>query len=316
MKIKLTSTVLALLCATITLNATDRVTLKAAKSSSSYYQMAVQIGENIKKASKNDISVTIEESQGSVQNVKEAKRRLGNYMFTTPPVLLRLAKGQKGVFKNDNPKDFDKVRSLFPIPYLTMHFVARSDANINTFSDLKGKSMLVAKGTYGGREAKKYIQALGLEGEVKLVEAELSNAVAALKNGQIDAFATSGSYPAPNVIEAAASADIKIISLTDEEIAKTKRDKIVIPANTYSKVSTEISTTTLPVGVYTTTNMSKELAYKITKDFWESKPILDKQNLWWKSVGFKNLSMFKTKLHEGALKYYKEVKADIPKDLK
>lgn len=316
MKRKLVSACLAVLCVGTGLNATQRVTLKAAKSSSSYYQMAVQIGENIKKMSKNDISVTIEESQGSVQNVKEARRREGNYMFTTPPVLLKLAKVQKGPFKKDNPKDFDKVRSLFPIPYLTMHFVVRSDVKINSFEDLKGKSLLVAKGTYGGREAKKYIKALGLEGKVKLVDAELSNAVAALKNGQIDAFATSGSYPAPNVIEAAASADVKLISLSDEQIAKTKRDKIIIPANTYGKITTDTATTTLPVGVYTTTNMSDELAYKITKDFWESKPVLDKQNSWWKSVTFKNLSMFKTKLHKGALKYYEEVKADIPKDIK
>ncbi len=298
------------------LQAVEKVTLKAAKSSSSYYQMAVGIGENIKKTSKNTISITIEESQGSVQNVKEAKRRAGNYMFTTPPILLKLAKAQKGPFKKDNPKDFDKVRSLFPIPYLTMHFVVRKDSNINKFEDLNGKTLLIAKGTYGGREAVKYIKALGLEGKVKLVKAELSNAVAALKNGQIDAFATSGSYPAPNVIEAVASADVALISLSDEQIAKTKRDKIIIPANTYAKITKDISTTTLPVGVYTTTNMSESLAYNITKDFWESKPALDKQNSWWKSVSFENLSMFKTKLHKGALKYYEEQKVNIPKDIR
>jgi hypothetical protein len=39
---------------------------------------------------------------------------------------------------------------------------------------------------------------------VTIADAELSNAVAALKNGQIDGFVTAGSYPAPNVIEAAA----------------------------------------------------------------------------------------------------------------
>ncbi len=305
-----------MLCVGVGMSAAEKVTLKAAKSSSSYYQMAVGIGENIKKASKNSISVTIEESQGSVQNVKEVKRRKGNYLFTTPPVLLKLAKAKKGPFKTDNPASFDKVRALFPIPFLTMHFVARKDSNIKKFSDLKGKRLLIAKGTFGGREAIKYIRLLGLEGKVKVVKAELSNAVAALKNGQIDAFATSGSYPAPNVIEAAASADIELISLSDDEIAKTKRDKLVIPANTYGKIKKDIATTTLPVGVYTTTDVSEDLAYKITKYFWESKPQLEKQNSWWKSVTYKNLSIFKTKLHKGALKYYKEQKVDMLKDEK
>ncbi len=306
----------ALLFVGVNIYASNKVTLKAAKSSSSYYQMAVGIGENIKKASKNSISTTIEESQGSVQNVKEVKRRKGNYLFTTPPVLLKLAKAKKGPFKTDNPASFDKVRSLFPIPFLTMHFVARKDSKIKKFEDLNGKTLLVAKGTFGGREAVKYIKLLGLSNKVQVVRAELSNAVAALKNNQIDAFATSGSYPAPNVIEAAATTDIELISLSDEQIAKTKRDKLVIPANTYAKITKDISTTTLPVGVYTTSDLSEDLAYKITKYFWESKSRLEKQNSWWKSVTYKNLSMFKTKLHKGALRYYKEQKVDIPKDIR
>ena len=66
--------------------AETRVTYKSAKTTSSYYQMAVQIAEAMKKGSNGDIIVTVEESQGSVQNVKEAAKRKGNYVFTTPPV--------------------------------------------------------------------------------------------------------------------------------------------------------------------------------------------------------------------------------------
>ncbi|MGB7404034.1 MAG: TAXI family TRAP transporter solute-binding subunit [Arcobacter sp.] len=297
-------------------NASERITLKAAKSTSSYYQMAVQIGEDVSKASNKDLSVTIEESQGSVQNVKEVKKRKGNYVFTTPPALIGLAKNKKAMFKNDNPEDYAKIRSLFPIPYLTMHMVVRADSGIKTFSDLKGKSLLIGKGSFGAKEAKKYIELFGLKDDVKLIGAELSGAVTALKNGQIDGFATSGSYPAPNVIEASASDKIRLLSMTDEQIAKTKRDKIIIPAGTYTGVDEDVSTTTLPVGVYTTTNMSEETAYKLTKAFWESKPQLEKQNIWWKAITFKNLNMFKTKLHKGALKYYMEVNATIPQSLK
>lgn len=272
MKIK--ALTIALIASTLVSNlSAQRVTLKAAKSSSSYYQMAVQVGENIAKATNKELSITIEESQGSVQNVKEVRKRVGNYVFTTPPVLLKLAKTNKAMFKTDNSKDYEKVRALFPMPYLTMHIVVRKDSNINSFEDLKGKSLLVGKGSFGAREAKKYIKLFGLREDVKLINAELSGAVAALKNGQIDGFATSGSYPAPNVIEAAASANIKILNMSDEQIALTKRDKIVIPAKTYANIDEDIKTTTLPVGVYTTTNMSEDTAYKFTKAFWESKKL-------------------------------------------
>ncbi len=64
-------------------HAETRVTYKSAKSTSSYYQMAVQIAEAMKAGSNGDIIVTVEESQGSVQNVMEAKVRGGDYVFTT-----------------------------------------------------------------------------------------------------------------------------------------------------------------------------------------------------------------------------------------
>jgi len=296
--------------------ASTRITYKSAKSSSSYYQMAVQVGENVNKATNGNLSVTVEESQGSVQNVKEARKRIGNYVFTTPPVLVKLALVKKAMFKKDNPKDYQKIRALFPIPFLTMHFVVRADSHINTFADLAGKSILIGEGSFGAKEATKYIKLFGLEGKVKPIRAELSSAVAALKNGQIDGFATAGSYPAPNVIEAAASTKIKILSMSKAELKKTKRDQLIIPAGTYPGIDHDIVTTTLPVGVYTTTNMSDKTAYELTKAFWESKKNLDKQNIWWRAVTLKNLNMFHVKLHKGALKYYNEIKANIPARLK
>ena len=79
--------------------AETRVTYKSAKSTSSYFQMGVQIAEAMKKASSGGIIVTVEESQGSVQNVMEASVRQGNYVFTTPPVLIKLAQKGIGAFK-------------------------------------------------------------------------------------------------------------------------------------------------------------------------------------------------------------------------
>jgi TRAP transporter TAXI family solute receptor len=305
--------------ALLTLNAQagdTRITYKSAKSTSSYYQMAVQVGEQVNKATNGALVLTIEESQGSVQNVKEARKRKGNYVFTTPPVLVKLATKGKAMFSKDNPEEYAKIRSLFPIPFLTMHMVVRADSGVKTYEDLAGKSLLIGKGSFGAKEAKKYMKLFGLKEKVKLVGAELSGAVAALKNGQIDGFATAGSYPAPNVIEAAASTKINLLSMTDEQIKLTKRDKLIIPAGTYSGIDTDIVTTTLPVGVYTTTEMDEATAYAFTKAFWESKENLAKQSVWWKAITTENLSMFNTKLHKGALKYYNEIKASIPENLK
>ncbi|MEL6290675.1 MAG: TAXI family TRAP transporter solute-binding subunit, partial [Pseudomonadota bacterium] len=138
-------------------HAETRITFKSAKSTSSYFQMSVQIAEAVKRGSNGDMIVTVEESQGSVQNVMEAARRDGNYVFTTPPVLVRLAQGGKAMFKGkENPK-FAEIRALFPIPSLTMHFVVRADSGIKSFADMEGKTILIGKGSFGAREGAKYL---------------------------------------------------------------------------------------------------------------------------------------------------------------
>ncbi len=274
--------------------------------------MAVQIAEAIKNGTDGDIIATVEESQGSVQNVKEVMVRSGNYVFTTPPVLIKLAQNSQGKFKNDNPAKYNNVRSLFPIPSLTMHFVVRSDSGIDSFDGLAGKNILIGKGSFGAREAAKYFKLFGLEGEVKLANVELGSAVQALKNRQIDGFATSGSYPAPNVIEAAAGVGVKLLSLSADQIKLTKRTPLLIPAGTYPGVDYPVTTTSLPVVAYATTDMSDETAYQLTKSFWEQKEKMAQTNAWWGGVSTSMLENVYGQLHPGALRYYEEKGVQIP----
>lgn len=296
--------------------AETRVTYKSAKTTSSYYQMAVQLAEAMKAGSKGGIIVTVEESQGSVQNVMEAAVRPGNYVFTTPPALVNLAQGGKAMFKDKaNPK-FAEIRALFPIPSLTMHFVVRADAGVNNFADLEGKTVLIGKGSFGAREGAKYLKLFGLEGKVTLADVELNNAVPALKNRQIDGFVTAGSYPAPNVIEAAASTGVKVLSLSDGQVAKTKRTRLIIPAGTYAGVDSDTVTTSLPVVAYTTTQMDDETAYQLTKTYWEGKEAMGKAAPWWNGVSTGMLANITSKLHPGALKYYTEVGIAVPDAIK
>ena len=288
-----------------------RITYKSAKSTSSYYQMGVQIADTIKKSTNGEMILTIEESQGSVQNVKEVAARKGNYVFTTPPVLVKLAIAEKAMFKGKGNPNYKNIRALFPIPSLTMHFVMSKKSGVKTFSDMSGKTILLGKGSFGAKEGAKYIKKFGLEGKVKLAQVELSNAVPALKNGQIDGFVTAGSFPAPNVIEAAASAGAKVISLNDEQVKASKRTRLVIPAGTYAGQSKDIVTTSLPVVAFTTTDMNEETAYNLTKTYWENKAALGEAAKWWNGVSLDMLSNILTDIHPGAKRYYKEVGASL-----
>ena len=296
--------------------AETRVTFKSAKTSSSYYQMAVQLAEAIKKGTDGGIIVTVEESQGSVQNVKEAAKRTGNYVFTTPPVLVKLAQKGKAMFKGKTDPKYNDIRALFPIPSLTMHFVMRADSGVKEFADLEGKTILIGKGSFGAREGAKYLKKFGLEGKVKLAKVELNAAVAALKNKQIDGFVTAGSFPAPNVIEAAASTGITLLSLTDEQIKATKRTRLVIPAGTYQGVDSDVVTTSLPVVAHTTTAMDDDTAYMLTKTYWEQKDAMGADAAWWNGVSGDMLKNVYGKLHPGAVKYYDEAGIPVPDALR
>jgi len=296
-------------------SAETRVTYKSAKSTSSYYQMGVQIAEAVKRNTKGGIIVTIEESQGSVQNVKEAAVRPGNYVFTTPPALIKQALAGEKAFAPKDPR-FEAIRGLFPIPSLTMHFVVRADAGVKSITDLAGKSYLIGKGSFGAKEAQRYFDLFGLKDKVKIVDVELNAAVPALKNKQIDGFATAGSYPAPNVMEAAAGGGVMLLSLSDDQITQTKSTKLVIPGGTYPGIDKDVATTSLPVMAYATTAMDNATAYTLTTSFWSEKAKMSADNKWWSGVKAEMLAAMVGKLHPGALKYYAEAGVKVPDALR
>ncbi len=287
-------------------SAETRVTYKSAKAGSSYYQMGVELAQAMKAGTNGNIIITLEESQGSVQNVMEAATRSGNYVFTTPPSLVTAAMADKGPFEKRPSPKYQDIRALFPIPSLTMHFVAHGQACINSFEDMAGKTVLIGKGTFSAREGQKYLNLFGLEGKVNIADVELNNAVPALKNRQIDAFVTAGSFPAPNVIEVAASTPVVILSMSDAQIAQTGAAKATIPANTYSGQTKEINTTSLPVIAYTTTQMDDKTAYELTKTFWEERNRMAETAAWWRGVTPEMLANIPGKIHPGAVRYYKE----------
>ncbi|WP_424965984.1 MULTISPECIES: TAXI family TRAP transporter solute-binding subunit [unclassified Dinoroseobacter] len=291
--------------------AETRVTYKSAKAGSSYFQMAVQIAEAMKEGSGGEISVTVEESQGSVQNVMEVRARGGDYVFTTPPALVGLAQGGRAMFEGKGNPAFDEIRALFPIPSLTMHFVMSADSGVDSFEDMAGKTILLGSGSFGAREGAKYLDLFGVKDQVKIADSELSNAVNALKNGQIDGFVTAGSYPAPNVIEAAASTGVKVLSLTPDQVAASKRTELTIPAGTYAGQDADITTTSLPVVAYTTSKMDEDTAYALTKTYWETKADMAGDAKWWDGVSVDMLANITSQIHPGALRYYKEIGAAL-----
>lgn len=296
--------------------AETRLTLKAAASGSAYYVMTVQLAETIRTETKGAVQPTVEESQGSVQNVKEAARRPGAYLFTSPPALVASARGGKKPFEGET--GYDTIRGLFTLPGITMHWVVRADAGIAAFPDLAGKRFVAGgRGTFTQRQSDAVFRMLGIADKVTIVDVELNAAVNAMRNRQIDGFATGGSFPAPNLQELAVSTPIRLLALDEAQIEGIRKEDpsataLTIPAGTYKGVDTPTRTIALPVGAYGTSKMDEATAYAIVKAFWERKAEMAKQNPWWDGVTPDQIALLGTAIHPGAERYYREAGIAVP----
>jgi TRAP transporter TAXI family solute receptor len=300
--------------------AETRVTLKSANAGSSYYMMTVQLSETLKEATGGEIVATVEESQGSVQNVKAAPRRGPGYVFTSPPSLVTQAQKAEKPFEGET--GYETIRTLFVMPSVTMHWVVRADAGIEKLEDLAGKTFVPGgRGTFTDRQSRAVFKLLGIEDKVNTREIELSGAVAAMRNRQIDGFATGSSHPTSHVQELASGMPIKLLSLSDAQLkavmgADPGVAPVVIAKGTYPGQNADVQTVAIPVGAYTTAATDEATAYNVTKAFWQRKDEMSKKNPWWAAVAPAQAAALGIKLHPGAVRYYTEAGVTIPDALK
>ena len=136
-----------------------------------------------------------------------------------------------------------------------------------------------------------------------------------------------GIAPFPQVEQLALTSKLHILGLTKEEYESNKRaiatthkpgrEVGIIPAGIYGDgVENKVDVYTLGsvVGVSVNKSMDPDMAYKITKLFWEEAKKNSDTHPWLKSLSKKyavqNGGM---QLHPGAAKYYKEEGVTIPK---
>ncbi len=296
-----------------------RVTLKSASSTSSYYVMMVQLAEMLRTESDGEVLPTVEESQGSVQNVTDAGRHEGAYLFTTPPSLLDTARAGERPF--EGMTGFERVRTLFVMPFVTVHFVVDAEAGITDLTELAGHPYIPGgTGTFCERRTNRIFEVLGVT-DVDAVDIELNNAASAIRNDRVIGLTTCSSHPSPQLVELATTVDVEILSLTDEQreqliAADPLSGPMTIAAGTYNGQDEDVQTVGVPVGAYATTDMDDDTAYFIVKSFWEQRDQLAEENPWWVAVTPELIGLMGTKLHPGALRYYEEIGVDIPEDMR
>jgi TRAP transporter TAXI family solute receptor len=295
------------------------IVVHAGKADSLNHALALQFAEAVAQGNI-ALTVQVEESQGSVQNIIDAAHAGGLFVFTTTPNLI--AQARRGDKPFEHSRQYRDIRALFPIPVQTLHWVVRADSDVKRLPDLAGRAFVPgAKGSFGERQTASVLLALGLEQRVQLIDIDPAGARAAFAGNQVVGIALAGTFPMAAVNELAKTTPIRLLSLAREDIAKVLAtdDSIVaetIPKKTYPGQDEDIVSVALPAGAYATTEMSNQTAYAITKAFWSQKWALAQRNPPWNSVTPASLATLGVRLHEGALRYYREAGVKVPAALR
>ena len=211
---------------------------------------------------------------------------------------------------------FENLRAVFAVHPEPVTVVARADAGIETFEDLKGKRVNVGNPGSGQRETMQVIlDAKGWSMDDFSLASELKSAEqsAALCDNKVDAIVFTVGHPNGSIQEATTSCDAKLISVTGPEIDKLVEEnayysKATIPGGMYTGTDEDTETFGVRATFVTSADVSEDVVYEVVKAVFDN---FDRfkglhpafENLTPEEMVAQGLS---APLHPGAEKYYRE----------
>lgn len=168
---------------------------------------------------------------------------------------------------------FAVITSLYPE---VVQLVARSDAGIETISDLAGKRVSVGaagSGTYFN--AVHMLEAAGMSlDDIDEQYLSFSESGDAAKNRQIDAFFCTAGIPNAAITELASGSSAKVVALDADIVAKLIDAKpfyvsFVIPAGTYPGIDEDVQTVAITALLVCASDLDEALVYEMTKSIYE-----------------------------------------------
>lgn len=213
-------------------------------------------------------------------------------------------------------KKNENLRSIFSVHPEPFTVVARTDANINSFDDLKGKRVNIGNPGSGTRTTMDVlVDANGWGDNPFAVASELKPAemASALCDNNLDAITYTVGHPSGAIKEAAASCASHLVSVTGEGVDKLVADhpyfaKVTIPGGMYDGTPDDTETFGVYATLVTSADVSDDTVYEITKTVFENFDRFKKLH-----PAFENLKQeemitnaLSAPLHPGAERYYKE----------
>ncbi|TEW44007.1 TAXI family TRAP transporter solute-binding subunit [Psychromonas algicola] len=212
---------------------------------------------------------------------------------------------------------FKELRSLFSVHAEPFTVLAREDANIKSFEDIKGKRVNIGAPNSGQRATMETL--LQLYGWKKsdfsaLTALNPSEQAQALCDKKVDVIVYVVGHPNSSIKEASSACQTRLVNVQGANIDKlisqhSYYDKAKIPGGMYRGSDQDTYTFGVGATIVATTALPEHVAYEIVKAVFKNH-----EDFIHLHTAFKNLSKeamltqyLSAPLHPGALRYYKEV---------
>jgi TRAP transporter TAXI family solute receptor len=273
-----------------------------------YYPLGVAIGKIYSDKIPN-VKTQVQATKASVENLILLQNGKGEIAFA-------LGDSLKAAWEGDEEAGFktklNKLRTIGAIYPNYVQIVATADSGIKTLADLKGKSLSVGAPKSGTElNSRAILGAAGLSYKDigKLEYLPFAESVDLMKNRQLNATLQSAGLGVASLKDLSTSTDITVVSVPKGVVDKMGPPfvSVLIPANTYVGQDKDVPTAAVINYLVTSSAVSDDLAYQMTKLIFESLPELANSHVAGREIKLESAAMGSpVPLHPGAIRYYKE----------
>ncbi|QLB12476.1 hypothetical protein EV697_101135 [Bisgaardia hudsonensis] len=213
-------------------------------------------------------------------------------------------------------KKNDKLRAIFSIHPEPFTVMARDDAKISSFDDLKAKRVNVGDPGSGTRATMNVIlKAKGWTDKEFKVASELKPAemASAMCDNNLDAITYNVGHPNGALKEAAASCDAHLVPVTGEAIDKLVAEnpyyaKATIPGGLYKGSDNPVDTFGVYATLVTSTDVDDDKVYAVVKAVFDNFSRFKRLHPAFANLKEEDMikNALSAPLHNGAVRYYKE----------
>src|ERR1700739_3712353 len=273
-----------------------------------YYPLGVAIGKIFSDKLPN-VKTQVQATKASVENLILLQRGRGEIAFA-------LGDSLKAAWDGDEEAGFkaklDRLRTIGAIYPNYIQIVATADSGIKTLADLRGKSLSVGAPKSGTElNSRAILAAAGLSYKdmAKVEYLPFAESVDLMKNRQLNATLQSAGLGVASLKDLSTATDITVVAVPKEVVDKIGPPfvSVIIPANTYTGQDKDVPTAAVINYLVTSSAVSDDLAYQMTKLIFESLPELANSHAAGKEIRLETAATGSpVPLHPGAIRYYKE----------